>query len=69
MTQRKYLKILLTAALMAAVLGLVLAHSPKGRAAAGADDSGSKIQRGFAIAPVPLNLTGKNRARVGLAAT
>ncbi len=30
------------------------------------DRDESKIQRGFAIAPVPLNLRGKNRALVGL---
>jgi len=30
------------------------------------DDSESKIKRGFAIAPVPLNLEGKKRALVGL---
>ena len=30
------------------------------------DSEESKIQRGFAIAPVPLNLAGKNRALVGL---
>jgi hypothetical protein len=30
------------------------------------DDSESKIRRGFDIAPVPLNLQGKNRALVGL---
>ena len=30
------------------------------------NDEASEIQRGFAIAPVPLNLAGKNRALVGL---
>src|SRR5215471_5152886 len=30
------------------------------------DDTGSRIKIGFAIAPVPLNLAGKNRALVGL---
>ena len=30
------------------------------------EDSESKIQRGFAIAPVPLNLDGKNASLVGL---
>jgi hypothetical protein len=30
------------------------------------NDNESKIQKGFAIAPVPLNLAGKNRALVGL---
>ncbi len=65
MTHRKHLTTLGTAALIAAVLALALAHSPKGKAAGG-DDSESKIQRGLAIAPVPLNLAGKNRALVGL---
>src|SRR3989454_7714876 len=31
-----------------------------------ADDEESRMQRGFAIAPLPLNLKGKNRALVGL---
>jgi len=31
-----------------------------------ADQSGSRVQIGFGIAPVPLNLSGKNRAWVGL---
>ena len=66
MTQRNNLKILSIAAMLVAVVALILTHSPKGTAAAGGDDSESKIQIGFAIAPVPLNLTGKNRARVGL---
>jgi len=62
----KHLKILGTAAAIAAVLALALAYSPKGKAAGGADDNESKVQRGFAIAPVPLNLAGKNRAQVGM---
>jgi cytochrome c553 len=67
MTHRKHLKTtLVMAAVIAAVLALVLAHSPKGKAAVVGDDTESKIQRGFAIAPVPLNLVGKNRAQVGL---
>lgn len=48
------------------VLGGTLAFSVTGTAAKGDDDSESKIQRGFSIAPVPLNLTGKNRALVGM---
>jgi hypothetical protein len=55
-----------TATAMLAALVLMLATVPKARAAAGDDDNESKIQRGFAIAPVKLNLTGKNRALVGL---
>jgi hypothetical protein len=55
----------------AAIFGLVtltafvLARSQKVLADEGNDDE-SKIQQGFAIAPVPLNLAGKNRALVGL---
>ena len=66
MTYRKHLTTLLTAGLVATVLGFALTDSPKGKAAGGGDDSESKIQRGFAIAPVPLNLKGKNRSQVGL---
>jgi hypothetical protein len=47
-------------------LALTLATARKGRAAAAADGDESRIQRGFAIAPVKLDLTGKNRALVGL---
>jgi hypothetical protein len=46
------------------VLALLLTNSPKGKAADGGDDS--RVQQGFNIAPVKLNLTGKNRALVGL---
>ena len=66
MTQRKHLKIWGTAAAIAAFLAVTLTHSPRGKAAGGVDDSESKIQRGFAIAPVHLNLAGKNRAQVGM---
>jgi hypothetical protein len=65
MTYRKHFTTLGTAVLIAAVLALALVHSPKGKAAGG-DDSESKVRRGLAIAPVPLNLAGKNRALVGL---
>ena len=66
MTHRKHLTTLLTAALVVTVLGFALTDSPKGKAAGGGDDTESKSQRGLAIAPVPLNLVGKNRALVGL---
>jgi hypothetical protein len=49
-----------------AALTLVLTTASIGRTADTADDALSKIQRGFAIAPVNLNLRGKNRALVGL---
>jgi len=47
--------------------GLLL-HSPQGRAADNKDDASdeSKIKTGFDIAPVKLNLKGKNRALVGM---
>jgi hypothetical protein len=44
----------------------MLALSVQRTAASSDDDSESKIKRGFDIAPVPLNLTGKNRALVGM---
>jgi hypothetical protein len=53
------------ATLVVAVISGVLIRSKPVRADDG-DSEESKIQQGFAIAPVPLNLTGKNRALVGL---
>ena len=60
------------AALGLLCLGTMLVRSPQLRAQndnnqgnQGNDDE-SKIKRGFEIAPVPLNLDGKNRALVGL---
>ena len=55
-----------TVTTMLAALALMLAVAPKSDAAPPAGDDESKIQRGFAIAPVDLNLSGKNRALVGL---
>ena len=55
-----------TAALVSLVFAGILISS-RGMQAFEDDDSGqSKIQKGFQIAPVPLNLAGKNRALVGL---
>lgn len=51
---------------MLATVVLMLSTAQKGRAAAAVDDDESKVQRGLAIAPVNLDLTGKNRALVGL---
>src|SRR6476661_2070291 len=51
-------------AFSAMVLAGMFLSAPHGRA--DTDDSESKIQRGLAIAPVRLNLAGKNRALVGL---
>jgi hypothetical protein len=54
-----------TTVAVVASLVLVLGIATNGLSA-GSDDAESKIQRGFAIAPVTLNLSGKNRALVGL---
>jgi len=65
MTLRRFLKTIgWCAALAGVVLAGTLIRSP--RVHADDDDNESKIQVGFAIAPVPLNLDGKNRALVGL---
>jgi hypothetical protein len=66
MRHRKYLKTFGIVAMIVAVLAVALTHSPKGKAAVVGDDNESRIARGFAIAPVHLNLAGKNRALVGL---
>src|SRR5712692_5841260 len=68
MTQRQFLKSIGTgAALAVVVLGGLLIGSRSGNAFQNqGNDEESKIQQGFAIAPVPLNLAGKNRALVGL---
>src|ERR1700746_616982 len=55
---------LLVVALAVVVLAGILFRSP--RVYADDDANESKIQVGFKIAPVPLNLDGKNRALVGL---
>ena len=47
------------------ILIALVGHTEKGKAADN-DSEESKIQRGFAIAPVDLNLKGKNKALVGL---
>jgi hypothetical protein len=47
-------------------MAATLFSSPRGRAEDRGDESDSRIERGFEIAPVPLRLEGKNRALVGL---
>jgi hypothetical protein len=54
-----------TSTAVLAALALILV-APKHLTAAPDNGDESRIQRGFAIAPVTLNLTGKNRALVGL---
>src|ERR1700755_1541231 len=56
--------LLALAALAVVVLAGILIRSPS--VYADDDNNESKIQVGFKIAPVPLNLDGKNRALVGL---
>jgi hypothetical protein len=69
MTPRKFVKpAAAVAAFAAIILAGMLNSSPLVKATDDDDDdrNESKIQRGFEIAPVPLNLEGKNRALVGL---
>ena len=68
MSQHQFLKTIgsATALALAVLLGMSI-HSPRVRANAdGGDSNESRVQRGFEVAPVPLNLAGKNRALVGL---
>jgi len=68
MTLKQFVKPAGAIAVFAAiVLAGMLSSSPRTRAIADDNDSNeSKIQRGFEIAPVPLNLDGKDRELVGL---
>ena len=65
MTIQSCVKISGVAAVLVAVALLGMSFKPR-RAHADDDDTSSRIKIGFAIAPVPLNLEGKNRALVGL---
>ena len=56
----------LRAAAAVAALALITGGGGLPRAYAGDEDDNSRIQRGFEVAPVPLNLRGKNRELVGL---
>src|SRR5215472_9746526 len=56
---------LATLAMALAAIAALFTHSPSVRAQDVNDDE-SRIQQGFAVAPVPLNLAGKNRALLGL---
>ena len=61
------LALALAAFVVAMIASPITASSQKLAASGNNDDSSeSLIQRGFEIAPVPLNLRGKNRALVGL---
>src|SRR5215469_1027857 len=67
MTPRQFVRAAVTvaAALAAVVLGGMVISSTRARAQE-EDVENSRIQIGFEIAPVPLNLSGKNRELVGL---
>ena len=65
MTIRSFAKLVGVVA-MIVVLGLSIMTIRAPRAQADDDRSDSRIKIGFEIAPVPLNLAGKNRAKVGL---
>jgi hypothetical protein len=54
------------AALIVAIVSSPITVSSQSKLAAIGNNDESLIQRGFEIAPVPLNLQGKNRALVGL---
>ncbi len=67
MTPRKFVKASAAAAAFAAIVFAgMLSSSPRVKAQDDVGGDDSRIQQGFAIAPVPLNLDGKNRALVGL---
>src|SRR5579864_5559112 len=67
MTQTRFLK---TAGIITAFTAIILAGTMTNSKRVNARDDDqtneSRIQRGFDIAPVPLNVKGKNRALVGL---
>jgi hypothetical protein len=67
MTPRKFVKPAAAAAAFAAILFAGIASSSPRVSARDDDDHGeSRVEQGLAIAPVHLNLDGKNRALVGL---
>ena len=67
MTSKQYVKTVGGVAMFAAiVLAGMSVHSPRLQAQNPGNDDESKIKRGFDIAPVKLNIAGKDRALVGL---
>src|SRR5215469_14321857 len=64
---RRHLILLVVVLAFAAIMTAeLLTRSARVHAQTGRHDQESRIEIGFAIAPVPLNLEGKNRALVGL---
>ena len=67
MTHTRFLKIApVITVFTAIILGGMMSTSKSVKAGDNDETAESKIQRGFEIAPVPLNLHGKSRALVGL---
>ena len=69
MRQHQFLKTIGSFAALALVVLVGVSITSRHGQASGqnaGNDEQSKIQQGFAVAPVPLNLQGKNRALVGL---
>jgi len=69
MRQHQFLKTIGSSAAFALVVLVGISITSRHGQASGqnaGNDEASKIQQGFAIAPVPLKLDGKNRALVGL---
>ena len=67
MTPGQQLKVFgVTVACAAVAMAGMLFSSPSGKAYDRGDDSDSRVEQGFDIVPVQLNLDGKNRALVGL---
>jgi hypothetical protein len=66
MTPKHWLRAAATAAVFAGILLAGVVISSTRARADGQDDENSKVKIGFAIAPVHLNLAGKNRELVGL---
>lgn len=63
---QKFFALEATLVCAALVLAGTMISSPRGRAQDPPDETDSRIRIGFEIAPVPLNLEGKNPALVGL---
>src|SRR6202030_1555053 len=66
MTPKHWLRAAATAAVFAGILLAGLVFSSTRARADGQDDENSKVKIGFEIAPVHLNLAGKDRELVGL---
>ncbi|MBV8833891.1 MAG: hypothetical protein JO108_32225 [Acidobacteriaceae bacterium] len=66
MKRHQLIKWAVTLAASAAIIAAMFVHSPHVQAQNEGGDRDSRVEIGLHIAPVPLNLEGKNRALVGL---